>query len=130
MDTETYVLTCYRYIEMNPVRAGIVAKPSDYHWSSHRYNALDVADEVIDPHVLYTALGGDTISRCRAYRELFCEELDSAILQRIRESLNQEVVLGNDHFREHIENILARRAKPGRRGRPSKKQEKTNVGLG
>ena len=129
VDTEEYILTCYRYIEMNPVRAGMIANPSDYRWSSHRHNALDLVDEFIVPHEIYTALGTDTASRCKAYQDLFREELDSATLHTIRESLNQEVVLGNDRFREHIENVLARRTRPKRRGRPQKKQEKPNMDL-
>ncbi|MGB9428689.1 MAG: transposase, partial [Gammaproteobacteria bacterium] len=123
VDTEAYVLKCYRYIEMNPVRAGMVTGPSDYRWSSHRHNALGAADKVIVPHELYSALGTDVLSRCAAYRDFFCEELDIETLRTIRESLNQEVVLGNDRFREHIEQVLARRAKPRRRERPSKKKD-------
>lgn len=130
VDTETYVLTCYRYIEMNPVRAGMVANPADYRWSSHRRNALDAKDEVVVPHELYKALGADALARCAAYRELFRIKLDETTLKVIRESLNQEVVLGNDRFREHIENILTRRTKPGRRGRPAKQREKTSMNFG
>ncbi|HKV96725.1 MAG TPA: transposase [Gammaproteobacteria bacterium] len=120
VETERYVLTCYRYIELNPVRAGMVADPSEYRWSSYRRNAFNEKDEVVVPHELYTALGTDPLSRCTAYRELLRTQLDGATLQTIRECLNQEVVLGNDRFREHIHNALARRAKPSRRGRPVK----------
>ncbi len=129
VDTEAYVLTCYRYIEMNPVRAAMAANPSDYRWSSYRHNAFDVKDEVVVPHELYTALGANPASRCTAYRELFRTNLGEATLKIIRESLNQEVVLGNDRFREYIEKALARRARPGRRGRPSKQSQKPSRGF-
>lgn len=122
VDMERYVLTCYRYIEMNPVRAGMVANPSEYRWSSYRRNVFDEKDEVVAPHELYTALGANPSSRCTAYRELLRTQLDESTLQTIRECLNQEVVLGNDRFREYIANVLARRTKPGRRGRPAKQR--------
>ena len=122
VETEAYVLTCYRYIEMNPVRAGIVTNPFEYRWSSYRSSAFNEQDKVIVPHELYMALGIDSISRCNAYRELFRAHLDEATLQIIRECLNQEVVLGNDRFREHIEDVLKRRARPGHPGRPAKKR--------
>lgn len=127
VDTETYVLTCYRYIEMNPVRAGMVVNPSDYRWSSYHRNALDVKDEIVVPHELYMALGINAVFRCAAYRELFRVQLDEPTLKVIRESLNQEVVLGNDRFREYIEHTLARRARPGRRGRPAKQKDKSSL---
>ncbi|MGH8321666.1 MAG: transposase [Gammaproteobacteria bacterium] len=127
VDTETYVLTCYRYIEMNPVRAGMVAHPTEYRWSSYQRNALGVNDELVVPHELYNALGVNAGSRCSAYRELFRSQLDETTLKSIRESLNQEVVLGNDRFREYIANTLARRAKPNRRGRPAKQLEKSSM---
>lgn len=127
VEAEAYLLTCYRYIESNPVRAGMVRDPGDYRWSSYRCNAWGQTDAAITPHALYTALDADPDARRRAYREIFRERLDSATLQTIRDSLNQEVVVGNDRFREQIENALARRARPSRRGRPPKPEHKQSV---
>lgn len=129
VDSEAYVLTCYLYIEINPVHAGMVANPSEYRRSSHRHNALGAADEVVVPHELYIALGADTSSHCRVYRDLFSGVFDSVTLHTVRESLNQELVLGNDRFREYIEKALARRASPSRRARPPKKKEKPYMDL-
>lgn len=123
VDAERYLLTCYRYIEMNPVRAAMVSDPKDYPWSSHHYNAWNKPDALITPHALYIALDADPNARCSNYRELFRHHLDTATLGAIRESLNQEVVLGNDRFREQIEKAFARRARPNRRGRPAKQKQ-------
>lgn len=66
-----YLLACMRYIELNPVRAGLVRDPADYRWSSHRANALGEADALLTPHALYLALGRGRAERCAAYRDGF-----------------------------------------------------------
>lgn len=77
MDCERYVLTYYRYIELNPVRAGRVSDPANYRWSSYRRNAGGGADAVVTEYAEYTALGGSLAARCEAYRELFRVDLDA-----------------------------------------------------
>ena len=62
-----YVLACMRYIELNPVRAHVVARPGDYRWSSFRANALGHDDPVVTPHPLYYALGRSADLRRSAY---------------------------------------------------------------
>ena len=57
LDSEMYLLTCYRYIEMNPVRAGMVDHPSDYPWSSYACNAAGKPNPMLSPHDLYLQLG-------------------------------------------------------------------------
>ena len=57
IDAANYFLACSRYIEMNPVRAGMVSQPWDYVWSSYACNAEGKADKVVQPHVLYNTLG-------------------------------------------------------------------------
>lgn len=66
-----YLLACMRYIELNPVRAGLARDPADYRWSSHRANALGEADPLLTPHPLYLALGRGAAERCAAYRDGF-----------------------------------------------------------
>src|SRR5262245_56815399 len=61
IDTDQYLLTCYRYIELNPVRAGLVRDPRDYPWSSHGANAHGASDPIVTPHELYHGLGADAI---------------------------------------------------------------------
>ncbi len=68
IDSEYYLLACYRYIEMNPVRAGMVSHGKDYLWSSHLANAYGQRDELLTPHSLYLCLGGTKKVRQRRYR--------------------------------------------------------------
>jgi len=71
-----YVLGTYRYIELNPVDAGMVNHPGLYTWSSYRANALGRDDRIVSPHPEYLALGLDTIAQRNAYAALFEEALD------------------------------------------------------
>lgn len=57
VDSEAFALTCYRYIELNPVRANMVTHPAEYPWSSYRQNALGLEDKLVTSHYLYDALG-------------------------------------------------------------------------
>jgi putative transposase len=69
--TEDYVLACYRYIELNPVRAAMVNRPQDNRWSSDHVNAQGKADRLITPHAEDTRLARDDNDRREAYRALF-----------------------------------------------------------
>jgi len=91
---EAYVLGCYRYIELNPVRAGMVDHPADYPWSSYRGNADGLAGRVpLTPHPLYLALGRDDRERRAAYRELFHSELEQGLLDEIRSATSGNFAL-------------------------------------
>jgi REP-associated tyrosine transposase len=70
-----HVLACMRYIEMNPVGAGLVRHPAHYRWSSYRANALGEADALVTPHALYCALGRSADERRAAYRGTFRDAL-------------------------------------------------------
>ena len=115
---EGYLLACYRYIELNPVRAAMVEGPGDYKWSSYHSNAYGKADAIVTPHEQYLMLGSDTEQRQRRYRELFRHHIDDKLLHEIREAVNQELVLGNERFKDEIEQMLKRRVRPGKPGRP------------
>ncbi|WP_369413459.1 transposase [Alishewanella maricola] len=91
VENDYYVLACYRYIELNPVRAGIVRTPDQYHWSSYHSNAGGLNSQIIVPHPSYEALGDNKFTRLRAYRELFNADIDKAELQAIRQSLNKNL---------------------------------------
>lgn len=116
IDTERYLLTCYRYIELNPVRANMVAHPGDYPWSSYAYHALGTPDPVLTAHALYQALGSLPEQRQSAYRDLFQVHIDNKTLDEIRQATQKGWALGNDRFREEIERILMRRTGPLPRG--------------
>jgi putative transposase len=107
-----------RYIEMNPVRASMVAHPGEYRWSSYHANAGLKPDPKLKNHPVYTRLGKDYTEQQHAYRELFSHSLDKTELHAIRETLNQELVLGRDDFKDKIEQMTKRQARPGLRGRP------------
>lgn len=117
---EAYLLACQCYIELNPVRAGMVEHPAEYRWSSYRANAQGEADSLIRPHPVYEALGGDPQSRQAAYRELFRHELEPGVVDQIRQATNGNFALGNDVFSDQVATALGRRVTPGKSGRPRK----------
>lgn len=118
--TETYALICQRYIELNPVRAGMVTGPGAYPWSSHRANAFGEDSDRLSPHPSYLSLDPDPDLRRACYRRLFDTELESGTLDRIRNATNGNYALGNQRFEHEIAAALARRVTPGRPGRPGK----------
>ena len=115
---ETYLLACMRYIELNPVRAGMVAHPGDYRWSSYRVNAQGNGSTLIRAHGVYLALGGDAASRQEVYRELFRHELEPGFVDEIRLATNGNVVLGDGRFGTQIAALLGRRVTRDKAGRP------------
>lgn len=115
---EHYLLEVYRYIELNPVRADMVAEPGDYRWSSYHVNALGRSSDLCTPHPLYLALGVN-IAECRKqYRSLFKQHIEGEALEEIRANTNKGLALGNDRFKEEIERLTGRRVKAKKRGRP------------
>lgn len=120
VESEPYLLACYRYIEHNPVRARIVAGPGDYRWSSYGYHALGKSDTLIRDHPLFVALGRTEEQRRQAYQELFRHELEPAVLGQIREALKYGLVVGSEPFKKLIEKSLSRCVRTPVRGRPRK----------
>ncbi|RLJ62655.1 transposase [Sulfurisoma sediminicola] len=115
---ESYVLGCQRYIELNPVRAGMVEHPAEYPWSSYRANARGEAGRVpLTPHPLYLALGRDDGERRAAYRELFRYELEPGLVDEIRRATNGNFALGSTAFQQQVTAMLGRRASRGAPGR-------------
>jgi putative transposase len=109
IDSGRYLLTCSRYIELNPVRARMVEQPGEYRWSSYRHNALGQVDSLLTLHPLYEGLGANVTQRCNAYRALFRVQIDPDELRSIRGATETGTVLGNDRFKKHIETTLKRR---------------------
>ena len=116
VESEAYLLTCYRYIELNPVRARMVEAPGAYRWSSYGYHALGGADPVVRDHPLYIALGSTEDTRRNAYCELFRHALEPTALGQIRQSLNDGLVLGTAGFKERVEQALHRLLRAAIRG--------------
>jgi len=123
LDSEQYLLTCYRYIELNPVRAAMVDHPREYPWSSYRFNAFGEPDGVIIPHELYQQLGKDGPERQTSYRALFQRDIDDRTLGDIRQATNNAWVLGNDRFRQSIEELTQRQAAPKPKGGDKRTKE-------
>jgi putative transposase len=123
VDKTRYCLTCYRYIELNPVRAGMVNHPADYPWSSFRYNAMGQPDALITPHDCWLLLGESDEERVAVYRDLFKEKLNQSDIDSIRQSVDTGLPTGNDRFRREIEQALSIKLGHGKRGRPSKPQD-------
>ena len=102
VDTDSYLFACHRYIEMNPVRAGMVAHPSQYGWSSYRFNALGQQSSLLSPHQLYRSMGRD-LAACRvAYRLLFDGHEHDAELRVIREAARRGAPLGPQAFLDRL----------------------------
>ena len=122
IDARQYLLSCSRYIELNPVRGGLTDKPGQYRWSSYAHNALGQRDEMISPAREYRALGDSDEDRVKAYRQFFRQKLDPQLVQRITETALKGWVLGDSNFVRKIEKLSGRRATPLPKGRPRKKR--------
>lgn len=119
IDSETYLLTCHRYIELNPVRAGLVGHPMHYPWSSHVHYALGERNPLITRHALFDQLAGDR----DAFVALFHTEIKPEVLDLIRTTANRGWALGPEAFLDRIESALGRIARPPKRGRPFKSEK-------
>jgi putative transposase len=116
IDSESYLLTCMRYIELNPVRAAMVETPAEYPWSSYRKNALGQADELVIPHSEYLRLGRDEHERQSAYQALFSQVISETHINEIRDATNKAWALGDSRFKNSIQSQLVRRQEPSARG--------------
>ena len=121
VDSENYLLTCHRYIELNPVRAGIVNHPAEYPWSSHAHYVLGRTNALITEHPAYLGLGNDSGERRSAFQSLFHEELGPPILTTIRNATNAGAAMGSEEFLTRTASITGRPVRLPQRGRPHKK---------
>ena len=121
-----YVLNCYRYIELNPVRARIVEHPAEFPWSSFRNNGEAEPSDMLAPHPDYLALGESAGERARHYRSLVTAGLDAGQVAAIRHSTNGNFVLGGKEFIASIAAALGRRVAPARPGRPARGKSGTD----
>lgn len=118
VQSNRYLLACQRYIELNPVRAGMTAGPGEYPFSSYAYHAYGKTNPVITPHAMYLELAKDSSDRRKAYRSLFVDVLEESLLKRIRHNTDACSVIGNDRFKKQISAMLHREVPTGKRGRP------------
>lgn len=120
VDSDAYCLNCYRYIELNPVRAHMVDLPQDYPWSSHAANAYGHLDGLVNPHLQWMTLGDSHRARFMAYRKLSSETLRDSDLDFIRRSNRKGIVLGKSEFKKTVEAELGIKLGTGKVGRPAK----------
>lgn len=107
---ETYLITCLRYIELNPVRAGMVSDPGDYRWSSYSTHAFGDRPKLWTPHNLYTSLGATPEERQKSYRALISQTLGADVIANIRHCANKGLILGTEKFRNQFAKLTGDRA--------------------
>ncbi len=123
VQSDRYLLTCMCYIECNPVRAQMVARPEEYRWSSYGANAWGDHGWLLRPHEEYCHLGKIPFERGHAYRELFKTQLSDNDVHLIRRAAHYCQPVGNDRFREQIEQKYGIKLGQMDRGRPRKATE-------
>lgn len=117
VQTEKYLFNCHRYIELNPVRAGLVADPGEYRWSSYRRHAYGLEDPIVTPHELVARLDSTAAGASSAYRGLFRTQLDPAFVAHIRDCTQNGWGVGDEHFLEWAGSMCGRRTVRLSRGR-------------
>jgi putative transposase len=120
---DRYFLACQRYVEMNPVRAGLVVMPEAYEWSSHAHHRGLVADQLVSPHNLYWALGNTPFEREAAYRRLFEEQLPAVEEKSLGEALVRGHALAEPEFLSRLEVQTGRNWIRRPVGRPRKQEQ-------
>jgi putative transposase len=108
IDAESYCLACYRYIELNPVRAGMVSTPADYRWSSYLENTGQRTPRVTVPHPSFLALAATDAERIEKYRGIVKMRLPTRTLESIRQGARKGTPVGNERF---IQRLAARAGK-------------------
>lgn len=115
-ESARYVLACYCYIELNPVRAGMVHHPAAYLWSSYAVNSGMRSDPFVSPHTEFLALATEREKRHVCYRALFEHEADEPLQQAIRDATNGGYPLTSDAFKNAVIAPLGWKTAPGKPG--------------
>ena len=123
IESERYLLACMVYIDLNPVRAGIVVAPADYRWSSHAHYAGLRSDPLVTPHALYLALGNTPFAREQAYVDLVRSGLDPGQQDALRRAAHSGWALGSAEFVAELQRRTERRVAKSTAGRPPKREQ-------
>lgn len=118
IDTNNYLLACTRYVDLNPVRAGIVDRPQDYPWSSYRAKAGFESCSWLDPDPCYLALATTIEERQRSYREFVAHGSSKSQIEFLRSAVHRNQLTGSDDFVIEIERLTGMRIPTRPRGRP------------
>ena len=120
VESERYLLEVHRYIELNPVRAGMVNEPSEYKWSSYQCNALGKQSDLQHKHSLYLRLGATPEERCLSYRNLFATHVTAQLIEDLRKCTNSGTAFGSPMFVGELEALAEGRLSPSKMGRPKR----------
>ena len=127
ISSEQYLLTCMRYIELNPLRARMVEEPGQYRWTSYHHNALGKADSLIEPHLEYYNLGKTFEEQQSNYQLLFQIPLEPEKVREIQEATNKCRTLGDRQFKQSVAKQLGRPVEPCIKGGDRKSKEYLNT---
>lgn len=120
VQTERYLLACMVYLDLNPVRAGMVAEPAAHPWSSHRHYIGTVRDRCVTPHAVVWGLGNTPFAREAAYAELVAAGISAGQRDGFTRGVLSGGAVGSEAFVAQLGEQTERRLQPGRRGRPRK----------
>ena len=127
IESERYLLACMVYIDLNPVRAGMVEQPQDYRWSSHKHCIGQQVDRLVSPHALFWALGNTPFAREAAYAELVRAGQTQGQTQSFTRAALTGWALGDPDFLEQVQRETGRRLSPRKPGRPAKPENIESV---
>lgn len=126
IDSERYLMMCCRYIELNPVRAGMVTGPGDYPWSSYAHHIGIKSDPIVTDHALYWSLGNTPFQREAAYKGLVEQGDNEEDVQALGEATHKGWALGSEQFKLTLEKLTPRRVRQVKRGRPPRQVPENN----
>jgi putative transposase len=118
IQTERYFLACMAYIDLNPVRAGMVAQAADYAWSSHGHYIGSRQEMWLSPHPLYWGMGNTPFAREAAYADLVQSGVNQTQQQALTSSALSGWALGEEDFVQGLQKQTPRRVRPVKAGRP------------
>jgi len=120
IQTERYLLACMAYIDLNPVRAGLVTQAADFAWSSHAHYIGTRRHTWLTPHALYWALGNTPFAREAAYAALVKAGIEPQQQQALTDATLSGWALGEEAFVEGLQHLTPRRVRKTAAGRPMK----------
>lgn len=118
IETEQYLLTCMAYIDLNPVRAGMVSEPAAHPWSSHRHLIGQRSDKLVTPHALFWSLGNTPFDRQAAYAQMVAAGISELQRSDLTRAALTGWALGSESFVASLEHSTQRRLAPTKAGRP------------
>lgn len=115
---EQYLMSCYRYIDLHPVRNGMVKNPEEYNWSSAAAYIRGVTDRLVNEHSVYSAFVGESNERQQKYKKFLSQGVPKKEAELIKKTVDKSGVLGSESFMFEMEKLLGRRLRPRKPGRP------------